>query len=134
MSLGTEQNKELTQELAKKLIELRKEVGLSQPALAKKLGLTQNAIWRYEKGIAAPSYSTIIQFADYFDVSLDWLFGRTDKREGKLYKGVNRDDQARLEYYVSNLFESNSKYAKAFHDAIDGAVKRTLTEEKGKAK
>ena len=120
---------ELTQELAKKLIELRKEVGLSQPALAKKLGLTQNAIWRYEKGIAAPSYSTIIQFADYFDVSLDWLFGRTDKREGKLYKGVNRDDQARLEYYLSNLLDSDNKFGKAFRKALDEAVEKRISEK-----
>lgn len=130
MSLGTEQNKELTQELAKKLTELRKEVGLSQPALAKKLGLTQNAIWRYEKGIAAPSYSTIIQFADYFDVSLDWLFGRTDKREGKLYKGVNRDDQARLEYYLSNLLSSDNKFGKAFQKALDEALEKKLSKPK----
>ena len=130
MSLGTEQNKELTHGLAEKLTTLRKEVGLSQPALAKKLGLTQNAIWRYENAVAAPSYSTIIQFADFFNVSLDWLFGRTENREGTLYNGVPKDEQERLNYYVSNLLNADSKYGKAFQKALDEAIERKFNKDK----
>lgn len=40
--------------------------------------MTQNSISRYETGVRKPDYDTLIQLADYFDVSIDYLVGRTD--------------------------------------------------------
>lgn len=64
----------------KNLKELRKKKGLSQLQLALKLGLTQNTISRYEHCQREADYQTLIMFADFFDVSIDYLIGRTDKR------------------------------------------------------
>ena len=57
---------------------LRKQRHLSQVRLAMDLCLTQNSISRFENGVRKPDYDTLIQIADYFNVSLDYLVGRTD--------------------------------------------------------
>lgn len=63
-----------------KLKKLRKEKNISQLKLALDLNMNQNAISRYENMEREADYETLIKFADYFEVSLDYLLGRTDKR------------------------------------------------------
>ena len=60
---------------------LRKERNVSQLKLALDLNMNQNSISRYETGEREADYETLIRFADYFGVSLDYLLGRTDKRD-----------------------------------------------------
>ena len=64
-----------------KLKELRKERKISQLKLALDLNMNQNSISRYETGEREADYETLIKFADYFGVSLDYLFGRTENPE-----------------------------------------------------
>jgi len=61
-----------------RLRQLRQEKKLRQRDLAKKLGITESAYGYYEQGRREPSYETLQQLADFFDVSVDWLLGRTD--------------------------------------------------------
>ena len=61
-----------------RLKELRKEKGLSQLRLATDLHTTQNTISRYETGERKPGIAELIKIADYFNVSVDYLIGRTD--------------------------------------------------------
>lgn len=61
-----------------RLKELRESRGISQVRLAIELDLNQNSISRYESGTREADYKTLLAIADYFDVSLDYLFGRTD--------------------------------------------------------
>ncbi len=61
-----------------RLKELRKTRHLSQVRLAMDLNLSQNSISRYENGEREAGYETLIAIADYFQVSLDYLLGRTD--------------------------------------------------------
>ena len=57
---------------------LREKRGISQLKLAMDLDLTQNSISRYETGAREADYKSLIKFADYFDVSIDYLLERTD--------------------------------------------------------
>ncbi len=57
---------------------LRKNKGISQLKLAMDLNMNQNSISRYENGEREADYATLIKFADYFDVSIDYLLERTD--------------------------------------------------------
>lgn len=57
---------------------LRKKKGISQIKLAMDLNLTQNTISQYENGKRNIDNQTLIMFADYFNVSTDYLLGRTD--------------------------------------------------------
>ena len=57
---------------------LRKKKKISQLKLAIDLNMNQNSISRYENGQRQADYETLITFADYFDVSIDYLLGRTE--------------------------------------------------------
>ncbi len=63
-----------------RLKELRKQKNITQLKLAMDLGMNQNAISRYETGEREADYKTLIAFADYFDVSLDYLLERTNDK------------------------------------------------------
>lgn len=65
-----------------RLKQLRKEKKLSQLRLAIDLDMNQNTISRYENMEREADYETLIRFADYFKVSLDYLLGRSDNKNG----------------------------------------------------
>lgn len=64
-----------------RLKELRLGQGISQLKLALDLNMNQNSISRYENGVREADYQTLIAFADYFQVSIDYLLERTDRPE-----------------------------------------------------
>ncbi len=73
--------------IASRLKELRESLKLSQAKVASLNGTTtQASINRYENQQSDPSLDILIWYADFFDVSLDYIFGRTDKPQGKLYE------------------------------------------------
>ncbi|MBQ9714218.1 MAG: helix-turn-helix transcriptional regulator [Clostridia bacterium] len=57
---------------------LRQQKNISQLKLAMDLGMNQNSISRYENLEREADYATLIAFADYFNVSIDYLLERTD--------------------------------------------------------
>lgn len=61
-----------------RLKELRKKHKISQLKLAMDLDMNQNSISRYENEVREADYATLIKFADYFNVSIDYLLERTD--------------------------------------------------------
>ncbi len=61
-----------------RLKEIRKAKGISQIRLAIDLNTSQNTISRYETGEREPGINELIKIADYFNVSVDYLLGRTD--------------------------------------------------------
>ncbi len=61
-----------------RLKELRKKHHLTQQRLAIELNMCQNTISRYENEVCEADYKTLIAIADYFNVSIDYLLGRTE--------------------------------------------------------
>lgn len=61
-----------------RLLACRSQAQLSQKALASILGISDAAVTMMEKGRRAPSFEVLCALADYFDVSLDYLVGRSD--------------------------------------------------------
>lgn len=57
---------------------LRKQSGLTQQQLAEKLNTSRSCISNYESGARQPDNETIKMIADLFDVSVDYLFGRSE--------------------------------------------------------
>jgi transcriptional regulator with XRE-family HTH domain len=116
------------EEVGKRLRKLREGVKLSQTKFAKMLGMTQVSINRYENGAATPSVKTFLWYADYFDVSLDYIFGRTDDPQGKLYEfkpkigGSNEE----LRQFIEMCFDPNSP--------MNDRLKETLIEMLGEVK
>lgn len=69
------------QTLCKHLFELRKENGLSQKELGNKIGFPQRTYANYEKGIHIPTTHKLLYIAIFYQISFDYLVGRTkDKR------------------------------------------------------
>ena len=58
---------------------LRKANGLTQDELAKILKISRSTIGMYENGSREPDYETLEAIADYFNVDIDYLLGRTNK-------------------------------------------------------
>lgn len=58
--------------------QLRKLQGITQKEISTWLKMTPNAYQKYEYGEREPNMATFIALADYFDVSLDYLVGRSD--------------------------------------------------------
>lgn len=59
-----------------RLKELRLQHGFSQEELAEQIGIKQNSYSDWENGKCKPNYEKLEKLADFFGVSLDWLFGR----------------------------------------------------------
>ena len=52
----------------------------SMAAVSELCGLERGAVWRYERGERSPSMDALIALADYYEVSLDYLTGRSASR------------------------------------------------------
>ena len=68
-------------EFPSRLKALRKEFGLKQHEVATDFGLSDGGYQCYEQGKGYPDAPRLYQLAEYFNVSIDYLLGRTDKRE-----------------------------------------------------
>jgi transcriptional regulator with XRE-family HTH domain len=76
----------MKKKIGERLRDLRMGVHISQTKLASILGTQQSSINRYEQGQSVPVPEIFIKYADYFDVSMDYLYCRTDDPRGKHYE------------------------------------------------
>ena len=65
--------------LGNKIAELRKEKGMTQEVLANKLGVSNQAVSKWEANQSCPDIQLLPAIADLFEISLDSLFGREEK-------------------------------------------------------
>lgn len=113
-----------------RLRELRKEKNLTMKELGKKFSLAESTISGYENGNRKPDSEIINSFADYFEVSTDYLYGRTDKKgidnKGGLPELTSKDERdiaKDLERAINSL---NSKDGMA---SFDGQTLDDMDEE-----
>ena len=66
--------------LSERLLLLRNELGLTQEKAAEGQGIKYRSYRRYESGEREPDTTTLVQIADFYHVTLDYLVGRTDER------------------------------------------------------
>ncbi|QGG46336.1 helix-turn-helix domain-containing protein [Heliorestis convoluta] len=62
---------------SEKLIEIREKHGLLQKEAALKIGIEPNTYNRYEKGTRNPDPATLLKIANFYNVSMDYVFGRS---------------------------------------------------------
>lgn len=65
---------------SERLTQLRKSEGTSQNVIAKVIGVSPRTYQDYEYGAREPQVSIFIRIADYYNISLDYLAGRSDER------------------------------------------------------
>ena len=97
-------------EIGKRLKILREGIGISQGKLAKMLGTTQSSINRYENGQTEPTVELFRKYANLFDVSMDYIFARTDNPEGKMYEfqPTIPPEKEEMKRFIEMCFEPGS--------------------------
>ncbi len=75
---------------------LRKERGLSQAALATELGFTKSSVNMYERGDREPGLESLETIADFFNVDMDYLLGKSDVQNRFLYTPASDAESAAL--------------------------------------
>ena len=101
-----------------KLKELRKQENLTQKAFGEIFGLFPQTYARYETEETQPPYDLLIEFANYYGVSLDYLLGRSEEKkpsaipltdkENRLIELYNQLVPAMQDYVLSMLEGLNS--------------------------
>ena len=103
-----------------RLKELRQSMKLSQWKMAELLCVSQSSIDRYERNSARPTAENFLVYADYFDVSLDYIFGRCDDPQGKLYEHRPRVEQGNpdLKLFVDMCFDPESPMSERLKEVL----------------
>ena len=118
--------------ISERMRSLRESVKLSQMKLSKEFGISQSALARYETNDAMPPLELLLKYADYFDVSMDYIFGRTDDPRGATYKnhvnvGMNNPEMAR---FVEMCFDPGSPMNERLKSTLVQMLSETEHEEK----
>jgi transcriptional regulator with XRE-family HTH domain len=100
--------------IGQRLKKLRALTGKSQDNLSKLFGSNQSTLNRYENEQSEAPYRVLLWYADYFDVSMDYIYCRTGNPQGKLYayqpdalkKKVS--NPAEFEQFIEACFEDGS--------------------------
>lgn len=110
--------------IGRKLKDLRTTAGFSQKEIADLAGSNQATIARIENETNDPSCKILRWYADYFDVSLDWIYGRCEQPQGKLYNyepdvlKSKMENKEEWEKFVKACFEPNSALNAKLQEAI----------------
>ena len=108
------------QETAAKLLELRKSINMTQIKMAETLNISQSALNRFEHNQQIISDEVPLKYADYFDVSLDYICGRTDKPEGKLFTARPNigGDNDEIRQFIEMCFDPKSNMSIKLRDIL----------------
>ena len=82
---------------------LRKERGLSQKQVAQDLGISQALLSHYEKGIRECGLDFLVRTADYYEVSTDYLLGRTVQRKPASVSADDIPDSDEIRHLQGNM-------------------------------
>lgn len=88
--------------MIKNLRALRESHGISQQKLADAIGISQQSVNKYENHQTQPDIVTLIQIADFFHTSVDYLIGHTEaqaEHEGVLVYRLNADEVKLVNQY-----------------------------------
>ena len=106
--------------VGERLRELRQSAKISQGKMAAVVGSSQSAVARYESGEAHIPEETVVRYADYIDVSLDYIFGRTKNPQGKLYENKPRIEKIHpeMEQFITMCFEPGTAMNERLKDTL----------------
>ena len=101
---------------------LREELGLKQEELAKALSVSPSAIGMYERNLREPNNELTLKIADYFNVTVDYLLGKSEIRNPEELKnvrfanaggldvdGLDEDDMLELQRQIDYIKKMKNK-------------------------
>lgn len=111
------------------LKKLRTEMGITQTELAKVIGVKPSTVGMYETGDRQPNFEIEEKIADFFNVSLDYLRGKTEKKSPDNVKdAVNKI----LNGEIYHLNQRNQALLMSYYQALLDTQKDDPTDIKGK--
>lgn len=111
--------------LGNRLRSLRESTMMSQAKFAKEIGSSQSAINRFENDQSEPNCTLMLRYADYFNVSMDYLYGRMDRPEGMTYEFKPKFDtnNEQFKQFIEMCFDPqsplNAKLKQSLFDLMD---------------
>lgn len=104
----------------RRLKDLREDADKTQADIAELLGTTAQYYGRYEKGEIELPFSRAIQLADYYNVSLDYLAGRSlfkheaalnedEERLIKCWRELSERNKGKIDYHIEELLFDQNK-------------------------
>ena len=107
-------------DVGKRLKGLREGIGLSQAKFAEIIGSTQSSINRYENGQSEIPFALLRRYADFFDVSLDYIFARTDNPQGINYsfKPKYTPEKKEMQRFIESCFYPNSPMSAKLKESL----------------
>lgn len=91
----------------KRIKKLRLEQGLKQKELAEKLGISTSSIGMYEREARQPDTEILKKIANYFNVSIDYILGNSDKRDHSELTRKDEKDIAKTLTILKDQIENN---------------------------
>ena len=92
--------------VADKIKFLREQIGLTQSDLAKKLGITRSSVNAWEMGISVPSTQYVVELANIFRVSTDYLLGMKTSAAVSV-EGLTKEDVEMVYALINHLWRKN---------------------------
>ena len=118
--------------ISKNIRILRESLGMSQTELAKKIKSTQQNINRYENAQVNMPIDMMRKYADFFDVSLDYIFGRCDKPQGMTYK-FNPDyspEKEEFKLFIEMCFDPKSPMNQKLKESLFNMIEESVSSKK----
>lgn len=97
--------------------DLREDMDKTQTELAEYLGTTAQYYGKYEKGEREIPFMRAIQLAEFYDVSLDYLAGRTNHKQGKANPNLT-PDQIKISDIYAELSDKNKGKLELFAEQL----------------
>ena len=114
------------QTIGTQIAKLRKDKNITQEDLAKKLGVSAQAVSKWENG-GATDVEMLPEIADYFDVSMDFLFGKKTENTETAFT-----QQAYLERLDAVQREMSANSMQVYNDTIKSLVGFEFTDDEAK--
>lgn len=113
------------QKIGQRLKELRQSVRLSQSRIAVIVKSSQPAIARYEVGEAHIPADVLLNYANYFDVSLDYIYCRTDNPKGTQYENKPKVEKIypEMEKFIEMCFDPDSPMNEKLKETLKKMLK-----------
>lgn len=104
-------------DLGSRLKILRESKRLKQEDITKRFSLTGSGYSQYENNKRRPSYELLSEFADFYDVSIDYLLGRIDTHYPFASKKVGKYSETELAI-IYMLHEMDEQHRESIHDYV----------------
>ena len=110
--------------LSKKIFYCRKKCGLSQEALANILGVSRQAVSKWETGETTPDITKLALLAKTFHVTSDWLLSEDEPEEEKVEKEEHKEQQEYRQEFSQSQTSNADDWADKFSGTLGKLIKR----------